>query len=38
MSENISVLDEFLMDEEGQIEVMPKIETGEDNSLEESVE
>ena len=34
MSDNISVLDEFLMDEEGKIEVKPKIETREDNSLE----
>ena len=35
MSDNISVLDEFLMDEEGQIEVKPNIEAGEDNTLEE---
>ena len=34
MSENISVLDSFLIDEEGQIEVQPK----RDDSLEEEEE
>ena len=34
MSENISVLDSFLIDEEGQIEVQPK----RDDSLEEEGE